>query len=195
MSWWFWNSTEKIRRFFAKVEPMKLSAVPYLTIFCLCGSDDNFDSCREHSELSDCTRGAINNYQLNFIFRGMGRFKGSLWSADIDACLSLFCLHVLSYTELYIKKDEQSTVFLNDARFFVLGFYKRNKINLVAKHLLIKPKTIRSAYWISYPFSEYWWQIFKYRRFEYIETIRTMSLKVELFVFIVSNILAAFAGM
>ena len=69
----------KIRRFFAKVEPMKLSAVAYLTIFCLSGSVDNFDSRREHSELSDCTRGAISKYQLNFIFHGiMGRFKGSL---------------------------------------------------------------------------------------------------------------------
>ena len=69
----------KIRRFFAKVEPMKLSAVAYLAIFCLSGSVDNFDSRREHSKLSDCTRGAISKYQLNFIFHGiMGRFKGSL---------------------------------------------------------------------------------------------------------------------
>ena len=43
-----------------KVELMKLNAVAYFSIFCLSGSDDNSDSCREHSEFSDYTRGVIN---------------------------------------------------------------------------------------------------------------------------------------
>ena len=42
--------------FFSKVEPMKLNAVAYLSIFCLNGSDDNSESCRKLSELSDSRR-------------------------------------------------------------------------------------------------------------------------------------------
>jgi len=42
--------------FFSKVEPMKLNAVAYLSIFRLSGSDDNSGSCRALSELSDPSR-------------------------------------------------------------------------------------------------------------------------------------------
>lgn len=42
--------------FFFKVEPMKLNAVAYLSIFRLSGSDDNSESCRALSELSDPSR-------------------------------------------------------------------------------------------------------------------------------------------
>lgn len=42
--------------FFSKVEPMRLNAVAYLSIFRLSGSDDNSESCRELSELFDPSR-------------------------------------------------------------------------------------------------------------------------------------------
>jgi len=42
--------------FFSKVEHMKLNAVAYLSIFRLSGSDDNSESCRALSELSDPSR-------------------------------------------------------------------------------------------------------------------------------------------
>ena len=42
--------------FISKVEPMKLNAVAYLSIFRLSGSDDNSESCRALSELSDPSR-------------------------------------------------------------------------------------------------------------------------------------------
>ena len=44
------------KTFFSKVEPMELNAVAYLSIFRLSGSDDNSDSCRALSELSDPSR-------------------------------------------------------------------------------------------------------------------------------------------
>lgn len=47
---------KKKETFFSKVEPMKLNAVAYLSIFRLSGSDDNSDSCRALSELSDPSR-------------------------------------------------------------------------------------------------------------------------------------------